>query len=461
MNIKLTPILSLNKYIYSAAFILSFISFLTADIFFNPLIQIFKVSSLAICFVELFFLMLSIILFFILIKKILYSDRPLLASYSPLTSSFKNVDDPLLMIRFFAFWGVIVTHCAMVFNVYKKLELPNTPWKFLLGGCAKSGMIIFFCMSGYLMGKAFFSKRYLSDSSGIKSFYANRVLRIVPLCYFAMFICTVFSCPECPDLLNHLSTLWRSLLFLYYGNTPGTGPIGAFWALSVEMQYYILAPFIFILFGRFLNTKTRACIFMLIVLVLGLGSKYILFIMNADWMSYRYKPLYANLDFFLVGFGINGLIEQDRQNIQEPKGYKKNAAVAFILCFLIYLIGSKGEVGLMANPIYIDAILLMSFFLIYNVELYKVKRKFITDEKTCLFHRINKKISKILQILGLLTYGLYVWHSPILETYNKMISPNYTLFNYFVICAKGSLLVLILSIITYYIIERPSEKYKI
>jgi peptidoglycan/LPS O-acetylase OafA/YrhL len=469
-------IISLNKYVYSLVFSLSFLSFLTTDIFFNPLTQIFGVSSLAVRLVEILFLVLSVILFFILIKKILYSAKPLTVSHTPLTSSLKNVNDPLLIIRIFGFFCVVATHCTIHYDwILKTLDLKHKPWEFLLMGCAHSGMVIFFCLSGYLMGKAFFSKRYSPDAHGIKSFYLNRILRVAPLYYFASFICIIFSCSACPDLLNHLTDSWRTLLFLYYdGGKPG--PISSLWAISVEMQYYILAPFIFILLGNLLNSKTRTYTFALIVIISGMFLKIFLSKMGAaDWSTFRYFPLYANMDYFLAGFCINGLILAE--NIGAPKNYKRNAIIAFILCMLIYLIGSGGEyspqvitfiTGLKdsssAYQFYIHILLaftlILTFFCIYNIELYKIKRKSINEDKTGFINGINKNISKALQILGVLSFGLYVWHEPIFANSRIMTHQNDSILCYLFICIKALFLTFILSLITYYIIERPFEKYR-
>ena len=131
------------------------------------------------------------------------------------------------------------------------------------------GMVIFFCLSGYLMGKAFYSSRYSPDPAGIKSFYVNRAIRIdLPLCYFASFIVTLLVNPS---LLQRgtLWQLWRPLLFMYYGYQ--TGPIGVLWALSVEMQYYVIAPFIFILLAPLLTSKARAYKFIAAVLISGIA----------------------------------------------------------------------------------------------------------------------------------------------------------------------------------------------
>jgi uncharacterized RDD family membrane protein YckC len=151
--------------------------------------------------------------------------------------------------------------------------------------------------------------------------------------------------------------------------------------------------------------------------------------------------------------------------------------IAFILCMLIYLIGSGGEyspqvitfiTGLKdsssAYQFYIHILLaftlILTFFCIYNIELYKIKRKSINEDKTGFINGINKNISKALQILGVLSFGLYVWHEPIFANSRIMTHQNDSILCYLFICIKALFLTFILSLITYYIIERPFEKYR-
>jgi peptidoglycan/LPS O-acetylase OafA/YrhL len=296
-------------------------------------------------------------------------------------------------------------------------------------------------------------------------------LRIVPLAYFASFVVTVFVYP---DLLKSgtLPDLWRPLLFLYYAfRTPG--PISALWALSVEVQYYIIAPFIFILLSPLLTSKARAYVFMVIVFLSGLGLRYYLFTIGSDWVTHRYMPLYANLDFFLVGFGINRLIEQDKQRIRESSHYKVNASVAVMLCFLMFIIASGGEYSLYVKHLasglgsmqsfYTELVppisLILTFSAIYNVELYKIKRRYAAATPGP-WYSFSNKVSRTIQVLGLLTYGLYVWHEPVLTAYSTIISKDYSLSHYFLICSRGLLLVAIMCFITYFTIERPFENYR-
>jgi peptidoglycan/LPS O-acetylase OafA/YrhL len=455
------------KHLHSAAFVILFVFFLSVDVFHDWILQHLHCPPLVVNLLEWAFFLSALALFIACVKRMPASGAALGASRDPLVKRLRDTDDPLLILRCFAFFCVVVTHCYIVL----KPEIRSS-WDFLLQGCAHSGMIIFFCLSGYLMGKAFYSSRYVPDRFSLKSFYVNRAIRVVPLCYFASFVVTLFVSP---DLLRYeiLKQLWRPLLFLYYGNQPG--PIGALWAVSVEMQYYVIAPFIFILLSPLLTSGQRTFKFIIIVLLSGFILKYSLSEIGTDWYTHRYTPLLANLDFFLVGYGINPLIERDKQSIGSSNHYRRNIVAAVLLCLLIYPIASGGEYSqvqylfhgkgrLLSRSVYRELltrmVVVMAFFCILNVERYKIRRKYLPVRQPRLPGIFVSQVSRVLQVAGVLTYGLYVWHSSILMSYARIVPQSYHLSEYLFYCASGMLLVLLLTLTTYFVIERPVERYR-
>lgn len=75
--------------------------------------------------------------------------------------------DALLALRAFACLMVVMTHCNPPRNAifYKGYDLS---WlTFSPGGV---GVWIFFSLSGYLMGKAFYTERYTADVPGLSIF---------------------------------------------------------------------------------------------------------------------------------------------------------------------------------------------------------------------------------------------------------------------------------------------------
>ena len=114
--------------------------------------------------------------------------------------------------------------------------------------------------------------------------------------------------------------------------------------------------------------------------------------MGTDRLIHRYTPLLGNLNFFLVGYGINPLIELSKQSIRDSRHYRRSIAAAVLLCLLIYLMGSAGEFSelhylvhgkgrLLSWSLYYEllmaTVLTMTFYCILSVERYKIRRRYL------------------------------------------------------------------------------------
>jgi len=114
-------------------------------------------------------------------------------------SELKNTEksnsvDMLLALRAFACL-LVVSHHSII-NMHNNIWLENNKSIWPLFSPAWVGIWIFFVLSGYLMGKGFFTDRYSRDKKGAINFYINRAIRILPLYYFAILIEILFLSPE-------------------------------------------------------------------------------------------------------------------------------------------------------------------------------------------------------------------------------------------------------------------------
>ena len=130
-----------------------------------------------------------------------------------------------------------------------------------------AGVWVFFVISGYVITLSLQSDAQTSNADRYKRFVLRRFFRIVPLylLYIGVVSLVALALGQ-PKVLNNLSTL---LTFTYnwqmiYNLVPADGfaPIGHLWTLSIEEQFYILFPLMFIFLGR--RAFAMACIAMLI-----------------------------------------------------------------------------------------------------------------------------------------------------------------------------------------------------
>ena len=127
--------------------------------------------------------------------------------------------------------------------------------RLLLGG--GFGVYLFFALTGYLLYRPF-ARRDLASGSGVRlgRYAANRALRILPLYYFVLVVYILAI-----DHGGSATTWWRSLLLLENFFPATLAHVdGVMWSLVVEVQFYILLPFIaFAIMKVASSSWQRAC----------------------------------------------------------------------------------------------------------------------------------------------------------------------------------------------------------
>ena len=161
--------------------------------------------------------------------------------------------DNLLAMRGLCALGVLLVHSLGASDLSFRHYLEHG-WEFgatlrgLVAGLTpttgKNFVLFFFVHSGYLMGKIFFMGRYTLDRRRHRQFYRSRLLRIAPLLYVNLVVCLLLLPSAQPTWLEAAGD------FLFVNNFTGRGINGVTWSLSWEMQYYLVAPFVFLCFGK-------------------------------------------------------------------------------------------------------------------------------------------------------------------------------------------------------------------
>ena len=157
------------------------------------------------------------------------------------------------------------------------------------------GVDLFFVLSGFLMAT-------LSDRSGIAEFYSRRLRRLLPAYLVTILLTTsaviVFAVPS--DANQRFDRFWFDILGLSnigfwlensYFETSAFKPLLNLWSLGVELQFYLIAPFLL----PFL--RKRLILTLLLILVSLIASAIILSISSKT--SFFMLPL--RIWEFLVG----------------------------------------------------------------------------------------------------------------------------------------------------------------
>ena len=306
------------------------------------------------------------------------------------------------------------------------------------------GVDIFFVISGYLITSIILKELVTTGTFSFKHFYERRVRRILPALLFVMLVSLPFAwmylLPS--SFVDFSKSILYSLgfssnfYFHYSGQQYGAEsqllkPFLHTWSLSVEEQYYILFPIVLLITFKYFRNH------LLTILVIGL----IISLQIADFASRNYSS--ANF-YFLHTRMWELLAGSILAYFEITLGHRsKNKTLNLILPSVgLFLIGNF-------IIFFNDRIFHPSFFTLSPI----IGVCFIIW-----FSSKNGLITKILSTklfvgIGLISYSLYLWHYPIfafariIDIFQKGLFVNLLLV----------IIILVLSIFSYYFIERPAR----
>jgi peptidoglycan/LPS O-acetylase OafA/YrhL len=124
------------------------------------------------------------------------------------------------------------------------------------------GVRLFFVLSGFLITHLLLREEAKTGNISLRAFYIRRAFRIFPACWFyvlVMLLLWAFGI----RVLSRLS-IWSSLLYFsnYVRWNLVAQPLRHLWSLSVEEQFYLIWPMMFILLPRY---RTRVLALVILV----------------------------------------------------------------------------------------------------------------------------------------------------------------------------------------------------
>jgi peptidoglycan/LPS O-acetylase OafA/YrhL len=321
--------------------------------------------------------------------------------------------DRLLVLRGIAALAVVVYHTQNYLrpNLNNNVDFLGLDLTWLFTPEGKMPVVIFFTLSGYLMFKAFIAKRYELNKHGITKFYKSRARRILPLYYFLAFLFLILITPQLFLSPEGLGTIRDVLLFNYNGTGEFIAP---FWSLSVEVKFYILTPILAFLVLRYLKTTTlriiglSAIVLSIIIIRLTVGEA-------AVGLNSAMSQFITALDAFFIG-GFTVFAVDRYKNSLWFKKRKNTLLIASIILglsliplsslyfFKFYSLGFE-QIGT-------TVIALLTAIFIFMTEL-SVQKSHVKRHYS--FRQLWQHPWLLPEFIGALSFGIYLWHSPIID----------------------------------------------
>lgn len=302
------------------------------------------------------------------------------------------------------------------------------------------GVDIFFVISGYLITSIVF-REVNENTFSILKFYERRIRRILPLVLFitllAFLLGLFLMLPD--DLENLCQSIFASnlsanniLMYItssdYWAVKNDYKPLMHTWSLGVEEQFYLLYPIIFFVFK---NNKKKF-IFPLLV-ILTCISLFFFFASN----DYSLKFYFLQFRFFELSIGGICAIYFAKSEVIKSLPYSQYFLYSFLF-FIVFLLFFK---TITSNDIKLISVTFFSAGVLVLGELHY---------QNDIFYK-NLLSNRLLVGVGKISFSLYMWHQIIFAFARYCLIEEMTV-SYALLLI---ILVIVLSIITYYFIENP------
>lgn len=290
-------------------------------------------------------------------------------------------------------------------------------------------MQLFFVLSGYLITSILRAEKCQDLQFYLKRFYWRRTLRIFPVYFGYLLLFTTFNLLARPSLFeierNHFNTYW-AWLFSYTFNYVqastdyrGTYFFHHFWSLCIEEQFYLIWPLVVFLLSTEKFLKLIYLIIAITPIIRFLSFQHILegtsSVTIAGIGSYAFS--FCQIDAFAIGALISsGKAEWVKHNMSYP--------VIILTCVLsIGLINmaflNQSGYGLTSSLGY-PSLMTDNYQYIWGYSLVNLAGLAliqILSMEGALSRFFN---NRALVQIGKISYGVYVFHFPILDLWGRI-----------------------------------------
>ncbi len=301
----------------------------------------------------------------------------------------------------------------------------------------KSGVFMFFVLSAYLLDRQI-AMALMADKASKRywmNYFLRRFLRIYPLFFIALLVFFTTNYMGIPTPIKTIKDVGMHLLLLEGKSV--------FWSIIVEFKYYFLSPLLLLICHKYLKWAPKKLLLYFLVLLLGS-------IAYGQVAGVHLHAIFRSVPIFWVGtvisiyelLGLKFLEKKGFAILLEILGWLSIALIFLAAPYYFQLIWGF-EYNFEGAIWYFPFALLMGFFLLAAKHGQGWLRQLLEFRP--------------LRFLGTISFSLYLFHVPVMIALRRLpLSIPYEdrIFIFFA-------LVIVVSTLSYLLIERPLSKVRI
>ena len=367
-------------------------------------------------------------------------------------------------LRFFAFFIVFLKHLSggILENQLPVLKILTD---------SGSAVEFFFVLAGFLFTYLLLQEKEQTKDFSFKKFYLKRILSTWPLFFFiifAVYFLNHFFWNNASNLGLHpvdgYTPNWRYSIFflenykMWYQNLfdfhahpewfPKFSPLGVTWFICIQEHFYLVWPLIIIL----IPTKRLPKVFIGLIIFSFLLKLGIAYYFNRPDVAVAHD-LFTYLDLYSIG-GLLGYFTY--KNFDVIREIISKIPFWFKTLFIVFLLGLNQCQLLFYHASYFTRSI---WNIIIGIAFVFLLAIFLPQENNFKFKR-----SSIFEKLGKMTYSLYLIHLAVIHIILSLFQKNEfninSPFNYLVFFTSTLFISIIVSFITYTVIEKPFLRLK-
>ncbi|HBG46582.1 MAG TPA: hypothetical protein DDW94_06270 [Deltaproteobacteria bacterium] len=358
---------------------------------------------------------------------------------------FKNHLPALDLLRAISIVMVLLFHFSGSFSLPRESYIA----RFFFWG--KHGVDLFFVLSGFLIGGQI-AESTLRGAFSFKVFYFKRFWRIFPAYYFSILVYALlvyyFSGG---NLFNNSGVIKDILIHIFYTQNYFNPSMygGIYWTLAVEEQFYIVIPvLLYLLIKRSPGSTVPA---FLLILLSSIAVTYFLYD-QSDWWYYFMDHNIRGFSALLSGVATAFLWIRYRDRLRNIPSILP-AAILAASCAILFVSYIK------------DSTLGMS----WHESLWQFIPTSIGFSGLILYLSIKPfsfPLKWLIKTVARLSYTIYLYHVLVAVLLRYVIKSQGIVFNtaslssFAAVFSVYLILVIVLCQIAYYLIERPTMRFR-